>query len=147
MLNFERPFNTADVALHEVDCRLKISETRMPCSRCKGALTFGVACFVKEKLTGARAVPNTNFTKAKKFQAAPATACWGIENCKDLCGLGNDKEAISAVFEACTGDYKNNLLFGSGEVVPLTLDHWRDMLNNAYKIIKSLRAELFKSRA
>ncbi len=83
MRNFERPFDTADVAWHEVDCGLKSSETRMPCSCCKGALTFGEAHFVKEKLTGVRAVPNT---KARKFELVPATACWGIENCKDLFG-------------------------------------------------------------
>ncbi len=59
MQNFERPFDTADVARHELDCGLKNSETRMPFSCCKGALTFDEACFVKEKLTGARAVPTT----------------------------------------------------------------------------------------
>jgi hypothetical protein len=140
--NFEQPFDTADVALHELDCGLKNSEIRMPCSGCKGALTFDEARFVKEKLTGARAVPNT---KKRNFEAVPATACWGIENCKELFGLGNDKEAISAAFEACTSDNKNNLLLGSCGVVSRTLDHWRNMLDDAYKLIKSLRAELFKS--
>jgi hypothetical protein len=105
MRNFERPFDTADVARHEVDCGLKNSETRMPCSCCKGALTFGEARFVKEKLTGARAVPNS---KDRKFEAVPATACWGIENCKELFGFGNDKEAISAEFEAGTGENKSS---------------------------------------
>ncbi len=62
-------------------------------------------------------------------------------------GLGNDKEAISAAFEAGTGDNKNNLLFGSCGVVSRTLDHWRNMLDDAYKLIESLRAEVFKSRA
>jgi hypothetical protein len=52
MRNFERPFDTAE---HEVDCGLKNSETRMPCSCCKGALTFDEVRFVKEKLIGARA--------------------------------------------------------------------------------------------
>jgi hypothetical protein len=72
-----------------------------------------------------------------------------IENCKELFGLGYDKEAISAVFDACTGDNKNNLLFGSSGVVSRTLDpgHWRNMLDDAYKLIESLRSELFKSRS
>jgi hypothetical protein len=28
-----------------------------------------------------------------------------------------------------------------------TLDHWRDLLDEAFKLMESLRAELFKSRA
>jgi hypothetical protein len=72
MRKFERHIDTADVARHEVDCGLKNSETRMPCSCCKGALTFDEARFVKEKLTGAHAVPNT---KKRNFEAVPATAC------------------------------------------------------------------------
>ena len=116
----------------------------MPCSCCKGALTFDEVRFVKEKLIGARAVPNT---KKRNFEAVPATACWGIENCKELFGLGNDKEATSAAFEAGTSENKNNILFGSSGIVSRTLDHWRDMLNDAFKLIESLRAELFKSRA
>jgi hypothetical protein len=109
---------------------------------CKGALLFDEARFVKEKLTGARAEPST---KARKFEAVPATACWGIENCKELFGLGNDKEAISAASEARTGENKNNFLFGSSWVVSWTLDHWRDMLNDAFKLIESLDAELVTS--
>jgi hypothetical protein len=35
--NFQRPF---DVAEHDVNCGLKNSQTRMPCSCCKRALTF-----------------------------------------------------------------------------------------------------------
>ena len=110
MRNFQRPFDTADVARHEVDCGLKNSETRMPCSCCKGALTFDEARFVKDKLTRERAVPNT---RARKFEAVPATACWGIENCKELFGLGSGKEAWSAAFEVGTDVNKKNLLFGS----------------------------------
>jgi hypothetical protein len=68
-------------------------------------------------------------------------------NCKELFGLGNDKEAISAAFEAGTGENKNNLIFRSSGIVSLTLNHWRDMLNDAFKLIKTLRAELFKSSA
>jgi hypothetical protein len=41
------------------------------------ALTFDEARFVKEKLTGGRAEPNT---KPRKFKGVPATTCWGIEN-------------------------------------------------------------------
>ncbi len=41
-------------------------------------------------------MPNT---KTRKFEGVPATACWGIQNCKELFGLGSDKEALSA---ACT---------------------------------------------
>jgi hypothetical protein len=73
--------------------------------------------------------------------------CWGIENCKELFGLGNDKEDISAVSEAGTGDNKSNLLFGSRGIVSLTLNHWKHMLNDAYKLIDSLRTELFKLRS
>ena len=70
-----------------------------------------------------------------------------IENCKELFGLGNDKEAISAAFEAGTGENKNNLLFGSSGIVSRTLDHWRDMLDDAFKLIESLRAELFSAQS
>ena len=116
----------------------------MQCSCCKGALTFDEARFVKEKLTSGRAVPNT---KPRKFEGVPATACWGIENYKELFGLGSDKEALSAAFEAGTDDTKGNLLFGSSGIVSRTLDHWRELLDDAFKLIESLRAELFKSRA
>ncbi len=50
----ERPF---DVAKHDVNCGLKNSQTRIPCSCCKGALTSQEAKLVKEKLTGGRAMP------------------------------------------------------------------------------------------
>jgi hypothetical protein len=116
----------------------------MPCSCCKGALTFDEARFVKEKLTGGRVVPNT---KKRNFEGVPATACWGIENCKELFGLGSDKEALSAAFEAGTSDNKANLLFGSSGIVSRRLDHWRALLDDAFKLIENLRAELFKSRA
>ncbi len=114
----------------------------MPCSCCKGALKLDEARFVKEKLTGG--VPNT---KTRKFEGVPATACWGIENCKELFGLGSDKEALSAAFKAGTSDNKANLLFGSSGIVSRTLDHWRALLDDAFMLIESLRAELFKSRA
>ncbi len=52
-----------------------------------------------------------------------------------------------AAFEASTDDNKRNLLFGSSGIELLTLDHWRDLLDDAFKLIKSLRAELFKSSA
>ena len=116
----------------------------MPCSCCKGALTFDEARLVKEKLAGDRATPNT---KDRDFRAVPATTCWGIENCKELFGLGNDKEAISAAFDAGSGTNKKNLLFGSNGLVSRTLDHWERLLDDAFKLIESLRAELFKSRA
>jgi hypothetical protein len=83
-------------------------------------------------------VPNT---KTRKFEGVPATACWGIENCKELFGLGSDKEAVSAAFEAGTSDNKANVLFGSSGIVSCTLDHWKDLLDNAFKLIKNLRAE------
>ena len=141
MRNFQRP---ADVARHDDDCGLKNSQTQLPCSCCKGALTFDEAGFVKEKLTGGRAVPNT---KKRNFEGVPASACWGMENCKELFGLRSDKEALSAAFEAGTDDTKGNLLFGSSGIVSRTLDHWRELLDDAFKLIESLRAELFKSRA
>jgi len=107
-------------------------------------LTFDEARLVKEKLTGGRAMPNQ---KDRDFKAVPASACWGIENCKELFGLGSDKEALSAAIEAGTDDTKRNLLFGSSGIVSRTLDHWRELLDDAFKLIESLRAELFKSRA
>jgi hypothetical protein len=109
--NFKRPF---DAAQHDVHCGLQNPQTRMPCSCCKGALTFDEARLVKEKLTGGRAMPNQ---KDRDFKAVPASACWGIENCKELFGLGSDKEALSAAFEAGTYDSKRNLLFGSSGMV------------------------------
>jgi hypothetical protein len=68
--NFKRPF---DVAQHDVHCGLNNSQNKMPCSCCKGALTF--------------------------------------------------------------------------DDVRRTLDHWRELLDDALKLIESLLAELFKSRA
>jgi hypothetical protein len=72
MRNFQQPFDSVDVAQHDDDCGLKNYQTRMPCSCCKGALTFDETRFVKEKLTGGRAVPNT---KTRKFEGIPAAAC------------------------------------------------------------------------
>ena len=54
---------------------------------------------------------------------------------------------MSAAFEAGTDDNKRELFFGSSGIVYRTLDHWRDLLDEAFKLIESLRAELFKSRA
>ena len=70
-----------------------------------------------------------------------------MENFKETFGLGNDKEAISAAFEAGTDGNQGNLLFGSSGIVTRTLDHWKDLLDEAFKLIESLRSELFKSRA
>ena len=123
--NFKRPF---DVAQHDVHCGLNNSQTQIPCSCCKGALTFDEARLVKEKLTAGRAVPNQ---KERDFRAVPARACWGIENCKELFGLVNDKEALPAAFEAGTSDNKQNLLFGSSGIISRTLDHWKDLLDEA----------------
>ncbi len=81
------------------------------------------------------------------FKAVPASACWGIENCKELFGLGSETEALPAAFEAGSADYKRNLLFGSSGIVLRTLDHGRELLDDAFKLIESLREELFKSRA
>jgi hypothetical protein len=64
----------------------------------------------------------------------------GMENCKQLFGLGSDKEALSAAsFEADIGDNNKNLLFCSSGIVSRTLDHWRGF-NDAFKLYKS-RAE------
>ena len=109
LLHFPR---SADVARHDDDCGLTNSQTCMPCSCCKGSLTFDEARLVKEKLTGVRAMPNK---KDRDFKAIPATACWGIENCKELFGLGSDKDALSAAFEAGTGDNKGNLSSAAAE--------------------------------
>ncbi len=81
----------------------------------------------------------------RNFEAVPAITFWGIEIEKNYFFLGNDKEALSAAFEAGTGDNKN-LLFGSSGIVSRTHDHWKDLLKDAFKLIDSLRTELFKSR-
>jgi hypothetical protein len=66
----------------------------MPCSCCKEALTFQEAKLIKEKpLTGGCAMPNE---KDRDFKAVPATACWGIQDCKERFGLGTGKSGISA---------------------------------------------------
>ena len=70
-----------------------------------------------------------------------------MENCKELFGLGSDKESLTAAFEAGTDDNKRNLLFGESGIVSLTLDHWSDLLDDTSRLIERLRAELFKSRA
>ena len=70
--NFTRHFDSADAARHDDDCGLKNSQTRMPCSCCKGALTFDEALHVKEKLTGGRVAPNP---KDRDFKAVPAESC------------------------------------------------------------------------
>ena len=80
------------------------------------------------------------------MKGVPATACWGMENCREMFGLGSDKAALSAAFEAGTNDNKGNLLFGSSGIISRTLDHWRELLDDAFKLIESLRAELIKSR-
>ncbi len=121
-------------------------------SCCKGALTFDKARLVKDKLTCSRAVTVPN-QKERDFRAVSATAYWGIENCKELFGLVSDKEALSAVFEAGTSlsENKKKLLFGTSSIVLHTLEHWREWLNDAFKLtgIESLRAsaELCKARA
>ena len=71
----------------------------------------------------------------------------GIENCREFFGRRSDKEALSAAFEAGPGDSNKNLLFGSSGIVTRTLDHWRDMLDEAFELIESLRAALLESRA
>jgi hypothetical protein len=101
--NFHLPFDTAQ---HDANCGLNNEHhtpSRMQCSCCKGAWTFEEERHVKNKLTGQRAVPNE---KERNFKGVPAVVCWGIENCKELFGLGSDKEALSAVFEAGTNDTK-----------------------------------------
>jgi hypothetical protein len=142
MRNFERPF---DVTRHDVDCGLNNSQTRMPCSCGKGALTFEEARHVKDKLTGGRVNPGPP-QRARDFRGVQVTTCCGIENCREFFGLDNDKEALSAAFEAGSGDNNKNLLFGSSGIVSRTLDHWKDLLEDAFKLIDSLRTELFKSR-
>ena len=89
--------------------------------------------------------------KDRDFETVRATACWGIENCKERFGLGSENEALSAAFEAGTEYYRRQQkqhYFGSSGIVSQTLDHLpgRDLLGNAFRLIESLHAELFKSR-
>ena len=111
--NFTLMFDSDDVARHDDGCGLKNTETRTPCSCCKGALTFEEAQCVKGKLTGVRSDANL---KPRKFEGVPATTCWGIENCRELFGRRSDKEALSAAFESGPGDNNKNFLFGSSEM-------------------------------
>jgi hypothetical protein len=67
---FQRPFDSADVARHDIDCGLKNAQTRTVCHA--RALTFDEAHHLKVKLTGERAVPNP---KDRDFKAVPATTC------------------------------------------------------------------------
>ena len=85
--------------------------------------------------------------RKETFEGVPPTACWGMENCKELFGLGSDKESLTAAFEAGTDDNRRNLLFGGSGIVSRTLDHWSDLLDDTSRLIERLRAELFKSRA
>ena len=64
----------------------------MPCSCCKGALTFQEAHDVRQKLAGLCATPNQ---KDSNFRAVLAAACWGLENCKEFLSLSSDKESIT----------------------------------------------------
>ena len=68
----------------------------------------------------------------------------GLETCKELFGLASDKDSISAAFEV---NSSKNLLFGGSGLLSRTLEHWEALLKDASKLIESLRAELFKSRA
>jgi hypothetical protein len=51
-----------------------------------------------------------------------------MENCKELIGFGDDKDALSAELEAGTGDSNKNLLFDSSGIISLVLDHQKDLL-------------------
>ena len=64
--NFQLP-DPSEVARHDDHCGLKNTQARMPCSCCKGALTFNEAHFVTEQLTGVRAVPNPK-PRTEKFK-------------------------------------------------------------------------------
>jgi hypothetical protein len=100
-------------------------------------LTFDEARFVKEKLTCGRAVPNT---KKRNFEGVPASACWGIDIVRNCLVLAVTRKP----YLQSTDYHKRNLLFGSSGIVSRTLDHWREVLDDAFKLIESLRAELFK---
>jgi hypothetical protein len=100
---------------------------RMPCSCCNGALSFDEACHVKDKLTCQRPVPNE---KERTFKGVPASVCWGIENCKELFGLGSDKEALSVVALSATT---------VTVTVTVTLDQLRDCQYRASEVEPWLR--------
>jgi hypothetical protein len=106
-------------------------------------LTFQEMHHVKPKLSDLRATPNT---KASEFKVVAAAVCWGLLNCRKFSGFHSDKESISAVFEV---DSVKNRVFSSSGLVSLfvKLWHWETLLNDAFKLIESLREELFKSRA
>ncbi len=104
---------------------------------------------MKDKLTcgHALAVPVPN-QKERVFRAVSATACWAIENrdCKELLVLSMTRKHYLQRLKPVQVKTKKNL-FGSSCILSRTIDHWRQLLDNAFKLIESLRAELFKSRA
>ena len=128
MRNFHRAY---DVAQHEENCGLKSSQSRIPCSCCKGSLTFQEANHIKERLAAQRTAPNP---KDREFKPVPAAACWGLENCREFFALNSDKESISAAFAV---EISKNLLFGSSGLVTRTLEHWKALLKDASRLIES----------
>ena len=138
MRNFQRPF---DASQHEVDCGRNDLHSRMPCSCCKGSFTFEEVRHFKGKLASQPIQPNM---KERDFKRVPVTTCWGVENFSQLFGFHSDRDSLSAVFDV--GSDKN-LLFGSGGMLSRTLEYWERLLDDAFKLIESLRAGLFKSRA
>jgi hypothetical protein len=136
--NFQRPF---DASQHDSNCGLNDPQGRMPCSCCKGALTFEDVRHVNKKLASQLIEPNQ---KERDFRRVTATTGWGVENFGQSFGFHTDRDCLSTVFDV-RGD--KSLLLGCSGILSRTLEYWEWLLDDAFKLIESLRAELFKSRA
>jgi hypothetical protein len=55
-------------------------------------------------------MPNKN---ERDFREVSVTACWGVDNWKDLFGLARDKDAFSEVFKASICNNTKSPLIGS----------------------------------
>ncbi len=86
---------------------------------------------MKQKLASPRAAPKP---KAREFKPVPAVACWGLENCKELFGLGSDKESFAAEFEL---DSSKTIFFSRSRLVSRTLERWEALLKKASVLIES----------
>ena len=142
MLDFKRPF---DITRHDPECELRLIQASAisSCTCCKGALTFEEAIHVKGNVTRIRA---GQATKDRDFNRISWKACQGIENWKDLLGLQNDKESISAMFGIDEGNGRANLIFRKSGIIARTLDHWKEIITEASALNLKLQAELLKLR-
>ena len=126
----QRPDNARQAALdyHEFPKpgKLEIRATKRTCfkSDSTGGAPMPMLSLSAKGTGHAVGVPR-QIQRKETFEGVPPTACWGMENCKELFGLGSDsvKESLTAAFEAGTDDNKRKFLFGGSGIVSRTLDH------------------------